>query len=165
MIRLGPMGSPDGVRINFGFGGRYLRPGFYARAGSTLSNGGTITVTPDSITANVAVEELHTVDWKEGLKQGSGLVGDFLLRLEWPTQGLAVEAAPYGVRVNAVAPGIIRTGIHEAAGEPGRLERVAPNVPMGRVGEPEEVAAAIAWLLGDECPYATGAVLRVAGGR
>ena len=81
------------------------------------------------------------------------------------TKGLAVEAAPYGVRVNAVAPGIIRTGIHEAAGEPGRLERVAPNVPMGRVGEPEEVAAAITWLLGDECPYATGAVLRVAGGR
>jgi NAD(P)-dependent dehydrogenase (short-subunit alcohol dehydrogenase family) len=81
------------------------------------------------------------------------------------TKGLAVEAAPYGVRVNAVAPGIIRTGIHETAGEPGRLERVAPNVPMGRVGEPEEVAAAIAWLLSDECPYATGAVLRVAGGR
>ena len=81
------------------------------------------------------------------------------------TKWLAVEAAPYGVRVNAVAPGIIRTGIHEAAGEPGRLERVAPNVPMGRVGEPEEVAAAITWLLGDECPYATGAVLRVAGGR
>jgi NAD(P)-dependent dehydrogenase (short-subunit alcohol dehydrogenase family) len=81
------------------------------------------------------------------------------------TRGLAVEAAPHGVRVNAVAPGIVRTGIHEAAGEPGRLERVAPHVPMGRVGEPEEVAEAIAWLLGDACPYATGAVLRVAGGR
>jgi NAD(P)-dependent dehydrogenase (short-subunit alcohol dehydrogenase family) len=81
------------------------------------------------------------------------------------TKGLAVEAAPHGVRVNAVAPGIVRTGIHEAAGEPGRLERVAAHVPMGRVGEPEEVAEAIAWLLGDACPYATGAVLRVAGGR
>jgi len=81
------------------------------------------------------------------------------------TQGLAVEAAPYGVRVNAVAPGIVRTGIHEAAGEPGRMERVAPHVPLGRVGEPEEVAEAIVWLLGDACPYATGAVLRVAGGR
>lgn len=81
------------------------------------------------------------------------------------TQGLAIEAAPHGVRVNAVAPGIVRTGIHEAAGEPGRLDRVGPMVPLGRVGEPEEVAEAIAWLLGDACPYATGAVLRVAGGR
>jgi glucose 1-dehydrogenase len=81
------------------------------------------------------------------------------------TKGLAVEAAPHGVRVNAVAPGIVRTGIHAAAGEPGRLERVGPNIPLARVGEPEEVAEAIAWLLGDSCPYATGAVLRVAGGR
>lgn len=54
---------------------------------------------------------------------------------------------------------------YAAAGDPGRLERVAPKVPMGRVGAPEEVAEAIAWLLGDGCPYATGATLRVAGGR
>ena len=81
------------------------------------------------------------------------------------TQGLAVEAARHGVRVNAVAPGIVRTGIHEAAGEPGRMERVAPHVPLGRVGEPEEVAEAIAGLLSDACPYVTGATLRVAGGR
>ena len=91
MIRLGPMGSPDGVRINLGFGGRYLRPGFYARAASTSANGGTILITPDSITANVAVEELHTPDIKQTFK-GSGHVADFLLRLEWPTQGLAIEA-------------------------------------------------------------------------
>jgi hypothetical protein len=91
IIRLGPMGSPDGVRVNLGFGGRYLRPGFYARAGSTLSNGGTILITPDSIAANVAVEELHTPDLKQTIK-GSGHVADFLLRLEWPTQGLAIEA-------------------------------------------------------------------------
>jgi NAD(P)-dependent dehydrogenase (short-subunit alcohol dehydrogenase family) len=81
------------------------------------------------------------------------------------TTGLAQEAAARGIRVNGVAPGIIRTDIHAAAGDPDRLERVAPNVPMGRVGEPEEVAEAIAWLLSDACPYATGATLRVAGGR
>lgn len=91
IIRLGPMGSPDGVRVSLGLGGRYLRPGFYARAGSTLSNGGTILITPDSIAANVAVEELHTPDLKQTIK-GSGHVADFLLRLEWPTQGLAIEA-------------------------------------------------------------------------
>ena len=81
------------------------------------------------------------------------------------THGLAQEVAPRGIRVNGVAPGIVRTGIHAAAGDADRLDRVAPHVPMGRVGEPEEVAEAIAWLLGDGCPYATGATLRVAGGR
>ena len=81
------------------------------------------------------------------------------------TVGLAQEVGARGIRVNGVAPGIVRTDIHAAAGDPGRLDRVAPNVPVGRVGEPEEVAEAVAWLLGDSCPYATGATLRVAGGR
>jgi NAD(P)-dependent dehydrogenase (short-subunit alcohol dehydrogenase family) len=81
------------------------------------------------------------------------------------THGLAQEVAARGIRVNGVAPGIVRTDIHAAAGDAGRLDRVAPRVPLGRVGEPEEVAEAIAWLLGDSCPYATGATLRVAGGR
>jgi len=81
------------------------------------------------------------------------------------TMGLAQEVAARGIRVNGVAPGIVRTDIHAAAGDAGRLERVAPKVPMGRVGEPAEVAEAIAWLLGDSCPYTTGATLRVAGGR
>ena len=81
------------------------------------------------------------------------------------THGLAQEVAARGIRVNGVAPGIVRTDIHAAAGDPGRLERIAGKVPMGRVGEPEEIAEAIAWLLGDSCPYATGATLRVAGGR
>ena len=82
------------------------------------------------------------------------------------TTGLAQEVAARGIRVNGVAPGIVRTDIHAAAGDPDRLERVAGTVPLGRVGEPEEVAEAIAWLLGDDaCPYATGATLRVAGGR
>jgi NAD(P)-dependent dehydrogenase (short-subunit alcohol dehydrogenase family) len=81
------------------------------------------------------------------------------------TVGLAEEVAPRGIRVNGVAPGIVRTGIHAGAGDPDRLERVAGRVPLGRVGEPEEVAAAIVWLLGNSCPYATGATLRVAGGR
>jgi len=81
------------------------------------------------------------------------------------THGLAQEVAARGIRVNGVAPGIIRTDIHAAAGDSGRLERVGPQVPMGRAGEPDEVAEAIAWLLSDACPYATGTTLRVAGGR
>ena len=78
--------------------------------------------------------------------------------------GLAKELAEDGVRVNAVAPGLVRTGIHAGAGDPGRLERVSGRVPMGRPGEPDEIAGAIAWLLGPEAGYCTGAVLRVAGG-
>ena len=80
------------------------------------------------------------------------------------TVGLAKELADQGVRVNAVAPGLVRTGIHAAAGDPERLERVVPRIPMGRVGEPAEVAPAIAWLLGPEAGYVTGASIRVAGG-
>jgi NAD(P)-dependent dehydrogenase (short-subunit alcohol dehydrogenase family) len=80
------------------------------------------------------------------------------------TLGLAKEVAARGIRVNGVAPGMIRTEIHAAAGDPGRLERVVGRVPMGRVGEPEEIAAAVLWLLSDEASYVTGAVLQVGGG-
>jgi NAD(P)-dependent dehydrogenase (short-subunit alcohol dehydrogenase family) len=81
------------------------------------------------------------------------------------THGLAQEVGGRGIRVNGVAPGLVRTDIHAGAGDPGRPDRMAAAVPLGRAGEPEEVAEAIAWLLSDACPYATGAVLRVAGGR
>lgn len=80
------------------------------------------------------------------------------------TIGLAKELATDQIRVNAVAPGIIRTAIHAAAGDPGRPDRLATGIPLGRPGEPDEVAAAVAWLLGPEAAYVTGAVLRVAGG-
>ncbi len=81
--------------------------------------------------------------------------------LDSVTIGLSKELGPAGIRVNTVSPGVIRTEIHE----PGRLERVGPTAPVGRAGEPEEVAEAIAWLLSDAASYVTGANLRVAGGR
>ncbi|HET7303909.1 MAG TPA: SDR family oxidoreductase [Segeticoccus sp.] len=80
------------------------------------------------------------------------------------TTGMAKELAGQGVRVNGVAPGLVDTEIHAAAGEPGRLSRVAPRIPMGRAGQPVEIAPAIAWLLGPEATYVTGATIRVAGG-
>lgn len=80
------------------------------------------------------------------------------------TLGLAREVAEQGIRVNAVAPGTVQTGIHAAAGDPDRPARIAPRVPMRRVGQPEEVAEAILWLLSDAASYTTGAVLRVTGG-
>lgn len=81
------------------------------------------------------------------------------------TIGLAAEVAAEGVRVNAVRPGFIHTDMHASAGEPGRVERLAPAIPMRRGGEPEEVARAILWLLSDEAAYTTGSFIDVAGGR
>lgn len=80
------------------------------------------------------------------------------------TVGLAKEVGAAGVRVNCVAPGTIRTDIHAAAGDATRPDRVAARVPLGRPGEPEEIAAAVVWLLSDEASYVTGAVLQAGGG-
>ena len=81
------------------------------------------------------------------------------------TVGLAREVAEEGIRVNAVRPGFIYTGLHAKGGEPGRVDRVKSLVPMRRGGQPAEVAAAILWLLSAEASYITGAILDVAGGR
>jgi NAD(P)-dependent dehydrogenase (short-subunit alcohol dehydrogenase family) len=85
--------------------------------------------------------------------------------LDAVTVGLAAEVAGDGIRVNGVRPGLIRTGIHASGGDPGRVDRLGPRVPVGRGGEPDEVAAAIVWLLSDEASYVTGATLDVGGGR
>jgi NAD(P)-dependent dehydrogenase (short-subunit alcohol dehydrogenase family) len=81
------------------------------------------------------------------------------------TVGLAREVAAEGIRVNAVRPGIIDTGIHTTGGQPDRVARLGPAVPVGRAGEADEVASAITWLLSDEASYCTGAILDVSGGR
>jgi NAD(P)-dependent dehydrogenase (short-subunit alcohol dehydrogenase family) len=81
------------------------------------------------------------------------------------TIGLAKELAPQGVRVNAVRPGLIETDIHASGGQPDRAKRLGATTPMGRAGRPEEVAAAILWLLSDGASYTTGAILDVSGGR
>jgi NAD(P)-dependent dehydrogenase (short-subunit alcohol dehydrogenase family) len=79
--------------------------------------------------------------------------------------GLAKELAGAKVRVNAVRPGLIETDIHASGGQPDRAQRIGATTPMGRPGRPEEVAAAIVWLLSDDASYTTGAILDVAGGR
>jgi NAD(P)-dependent dehydrogenase (short-subunit alcohol dehydrogenase family) len=81
------------------------------------------------------------------------------------TIGLAREVATEGIRVNAVAPGLVETGLHAANGEPGRLQRLMPSIPMQRAGLPHEVAEALLWLLSPSASYVNGAILEVGGGR
>jgi NAD(P)-dependent dehydrogenase (short-subunit alcohol dehydrogenase family) len=81
------------------------------------------------------------------------------------TIGLAREVAEEGIRVNGVRPGHIYTELHADGGEPERVERVKSSVPMQRGGQPEEVAAAILWLLSEEASYVTGTFIDVTGGR
>ncbi|HEX6954371.1 MAG TPA: SDR family oxidoreductase [Agromyces sp.] len=81
------------------------------------------------------------------------------------TLGLAKEFARAGVRVNTVSPGTTRTEIHAAAGRPNAPEERAAGIPMGRAGEPHEIAGAVAYLLSDDASYVTGADIRVSGGK
>ncbi len=81
------------------------------------------------------------------------------------TVGLAREVATEGIRVNAVAPGLIETDLHAANGEPGRLRRLMGTIPMSRAGLPHEVAEAVLWLLSPAASYTSGAILEVGGGR
>ena len=81
------------------------------------------------------------------------------------TVGLGQEVATEGIRVAGIRPGLIDTEIHAASGEPDRAHRLAPMVPMKRIGKAEEIADAVLWLMSDEASYVTGAILDVSGGR
>lgn len=84
--------------------------------------------------------------------------------LDTLTTGLSKEVAREGIRVNGVRPGFIKTDIHAQGGEPNRVERLKDKIPLGRGGEPEEVAEAIAWLISEKAAYCTGSVIDLAGG-
>jgi NAD(P)-dependent dehydrogenase (short-subunit alcohol dehydrogenase family) len=84
--------------------------------------------------------------------------------VETLTYGLAQEVAAEGVRVNAVAPGLVNTDLHAAAGMPDRPARRAPMIPMRRAGEPPEIAEGIVWLLSAAASFVTGATLPISGG-
>ncbi len=166
--------------------------GVVNNAGATLHIGPLAETPPDVIrqtvdlnltgallVARAAVRALHTSYDGEGgvlvnVSSGAatlGSPGEYVqyaaakAGVDAMTIGLAQEVAGGGMRVVGVAPGLVVTGIHEDAGEVGRPERLAPLIPLGRAGEPAEIADAIAWLLSDEASYVTGTTLRVAGGR
>lgn len=85
--------------------------------------------------------------------------------LDTLTRGLALEVAAEGIRVNGVRPGFIHTSMHADGGEPGRVERLKPSIPLGRGGTPDEIAEAIGWLVSPAASYCTGAFIDCAGGR
>jgi NAD(P)-dependent dehydrogenase (short-subunit alcohol dehydrogenase family) len=81
------------------------------------------------------------------------------------TTGMSLELAGQNIRVNSVRPGFIATDIHADGGEPDRVNRLSSQIPMGRGGNTQEVADAIAWLLSDEASYVTGSFIDIAGGK
>jgi NAD(P)-dependent dehydrogenase (short-subunit alcohol dehydrogenase family) len=81
------------------------------------------------------------------------------------TIGLAREVATEGIRVNAVAPGLVESDLHADNGDPERPARMAPSIPMQRSGEPEEIAEGVVWLLSPAASYVTGTFLEFGGGR
>ncbi|MCF7370859.1 glucose 1-dehydrogenase [Vibrio sp. J2-3(2022)] len=81
------------------------------------------------------------------------------------TKGLSLELADRNIRVNGVRPGFIYTDMHADGGEPNRVDRLSPQIPLKRGGTVEEVANAITWLLSDEASYVTGSFIDLSGGK
>jgi len=80
------------------------------------------------------------------------------------TRGLSLEVANEGIRVNCVRPGLIYTDMHADGGEPERVKRLEGIIPLGRGGQPFEVAEAIYWLASEKSSFSTGNFLDLAGG-
>lgn len=80
------------------------------------------------------------------------------------TEGLSKELAADGIRINTVRPGVIDTQIHIDGGRPDKARQAEGRIPMGRPGQPLEIARALLWLASDEASFTTGATLDVDGG-
>lgn len=128
-------------------------PTLVARAAvSALAEGGVIVnISSGAATLGSPGEYVHYAAAKAGI--------DAL------TKGLGLEVASLGIRVVAVAPGLTETDMHANTGDPGRIARMAPQIPLGRAGSPDEVAEAVAWLMSEKAGYVTATTLRVTGGR
>jgi len=79
-------------------------------------------------------------------------------------RGLALEVAPHGITVNAIAPGVIYTPLHERTNTPEALEKLRQAIPLGRLGRPEDVAGCVAFLASEDAAYITGEIIAVNGG-
>ena len=112
---------------------------------------GTI-INVSSITSEVAIEfQVHYAASKGAVRM--------------LTRGMALELAPRGITVNAVAPGVVETGMtSELLADPAVAEATLPLIPIGRAARPDEVAGVIAFLASDDARYMTGSTVLVDGG-
>ncbi len=107
---------------------------------------------------------INTGSWVGTLAlRGSALYGSSKAALELLTKAWSAEFGPAGVRINAVAPGLVRTDGDEARVE--RQNRLAQGTSAGRPGTPEEIASAVVYLASDEASFVHGAVFAIDGGR
>ncbi|SDK06334.1 NAD(P)-dependent dehydrogenase, short-chain alcohol dehydrogenase family [Nocardioides sp. YR527] len=151
--RYAPLVDTPADEIRRTYAVNLVGPTLVARAAvSALSEGGVIVnISSGAATLGSPGEYVHYAAAKAGI--------DAL------TKGLGLEVAPLGIRVVAVAPGLTETDMHANTGDPGRIARMAPQIPIGRAGSPDEVAEAVAWLMSDKASYVTATTLRVTGGR
>ena len=170
-------GRLDALAINAGITGRFTRVDEIDVA--TLERVLAVNVTGAFLCAREAVRRMSTARGGSGgaivvvssRAAGLGSPGEYVhyaaskAAVDTLTRGLAKEVAAEGIRVNAVAPGLIDTEIHARGGRPERVARITPTIPMERIGTAGEVAATVLWLLSQEASYVTGAILDVSGGR
>ena len=170
-------GQLDAVAINAGITGRFGR--VEDIDASTLERVLAVNVVGAFLCAREAVRRMSTARGGAGgaivvvssRAAGLGSPNEYVhyaaskAAVDTMTLGLAKEVSREGIRVNAVAPGLIDTEIHARGGRPERVAQIVPNIPMGRIGTPDEVADAVLWLLSPASSYVTGAILPVSGGR
>lgn len=170
-------GRLDALVINAGITGRFTRVDEIDVA--TLERVLAVNVTGAFLCAREAVRRMSTARGGSGgaivivssRAAGLGSPGEYVhyaaskAAVDTLTRGLAKEVAREGIRVNAVAPGLIDTEIHARGGHPERVARITPTIPMERIGTAAEVAATVLWLLSPEASYVTGAIVDVSGGR
>lgn len=170
-------GQLDAVAINAGITGRFGR--VEDLDAPTLERVLAVNVVGAFLCAREAVRRMSTARGGAGgaivvvssRAAGLGSPNDYVhyaaskAAVDTLTVGLAKEVSREGIRVNAVAPGLIDTEIHARAGRPERIAQIAPSVPMGRAGTPDEIADAVVWLLSPAASYVTGAIVPVSGGR
>jgi NAD(P)-dependent dehydrogenase (short-subunit alcohol dehydrogenase family) len=146
---------------------------------ATLNDHWRINITSQFLCAGEAVKRMSTKSGGKGgaivnmssrasiIGGGGGLLAYAASKgaIDTFTRGLSIDGAPLGIRVNAVRPGLIDTGIHDDTGDKDRLKKLVGVVPQGRVGTPEEVAETVLWLLSDAASYVTGALVDIGGGR
>ena len=171
------LGSIEGLVNNAGVTGGFAR--VQDVTASALADVLTINVSGAMLCAREAVRRMST---KSGGTGGSivnissvaartGAAGEWVHyaaskgAINSFTVGLAREVASEGIRVNAVAPGLIETGLHAANGAPDRLQRLESSIPMRRPGTAKEVAEGVLWLLSPAASYVTGSILEIGGGR